>query len=255
MKDDAWKVLFPFNDCHTLRLRVGADLGLYNEKIDSNAGIPLGNAGNRIEISVSEPLTRTAQGEDYDRFLDLTGPGVHEGLTTRSNLIDLDAVLMSIDGAQFSPYDYADAGYRLVNRDGSRASSAFQKVGDSGKAVLLGTELTIRVTGPETNFSMIFSEDTTVVFDNNCVDGSESAFGDIDMLYDVICDSTAISTRFMLEKEASVILSASSAVGVSTANGRTATTTVAPIQHNPSPNGRGLPCNMFQISKPDGLPS
>jgi hypothetical protein len=255
IKDDAWKVLFPFNECHAVRFSVGVDPGLLVERAPI-PGMILGQQGVRIEISVSDPLTRTSEGTDYDDFLDLTGDGVHDALEPRFDIADMNAVMMSIDGAQMSPLDHVEAGCRLMNRDGSSSpKTPFQKTGNYGKAFIEGTELTIRVTGPDINFSSTFSEDTTVVFDNDCIEQPIGEFGDIDMLYNVLSDADQGSIKFMVEKDPSNGVTGGVG-GVAAHAGSNGTVTVATadglIPENP---GRGLPCNMFQISKPGRLPS
>ncbi len=266
IKDDVWKLLFPFNECHQVRLQLGSTEAANNTDTGNDGGIPLGQKGVNIEITVSDPQSKTAEGANYQDFMDLTCKGAHEALTTKSQLADMNAVLMTIPYAEFSVLDYLDRGYRFVDQDGEALSSSYQKIGNSGKAEIVGGELTIRVTGlAGGSFSVVFSEDATIVFDNDCYEQTLSKKGDLEMLYDILSDAGQNSIKFTLEAEPKKAVAGSNGVsasvstvagGMSAELSASATNPETPVMRNPALFGgeEGLPCNKYRISKPGDLP-
>ena len=253
-QNDVWKVLFPVNDCHNLKLRVGRD----DENTDHDSGIVLGQMGVRIDISVTNPLTATAtKGGDYDDFLDLTGAGLHSALKTKFPLDEMKAVLMSIENAEFSAEDHHPDAFKFVNGNGVDVTAPFQPIGNCGKAVVEGGELTLRVTGLGSgNFSMVFSEDTVITFDNDCYKATTKTAGDLEMLYDILRDAEDPGKKFSLKNM--TFLSQRAVVGVGANGGgpnvNTVTTTNV-TSAAPENSFEGLPCNKFRISVPRTLPS
>jgi hypothetical protein len=253
MKDDVWKLIFPFNECHRLRLQVGGAQAANNTGgVGDTSGIVLGQRGVNIEIGVTDPQSSTAEGDDYHDFVDLTGEGAHDALTPRFPMDEMNAVLMTIANAEFSVLDHIDRGYRLVNPNGAESSAPFQKIGNCGKACLEGGELTVRVTGLEGgSFSMVFPDDATIIFDNDCYEQPMSKKGDLEMIYDILCDADRETTRFVLEGEPVAIEPVTAAVGAGTAG----LSPENPTTPNPAiDGGDGLPCNKYRISNPRTLP-
>ncbi len=263
-KDDVWKLLLPFNECHQVRLQIGSVSAANNSDNNGNdSGIPLGQRGVKIEISVSDPLTKTCEGDNYNDFVDLTAEGVHEAMSARFPMDEMNAVLMCIENAKFSALDHLPRRYRLVSQSGSEAVTPFQDIGNSGKAEIEGGELTIRVTGLSNgSFSMVFSDDATIVFDNDCYEQPMSKKGDLEMLYDIISDADRDSVRFTLEAEpmdvAEPATASSNGGGVSAAVSASAGAGLdsvdAPLRNPALDGGEGLPCNKFRISNPRTLP-
>ncbi|HEV7646434.1 MAG TPA: hypothetical protein VGO50_21045 [Pyrinomonadaceae bacterium] len=264
-KDDNWKLLFPFNECHQVRLQLGGVIAANNSDNNGNdGGIPLGQRGVKIEISVTDPQTKTCEGDNYCDFVDLTAEGVHGAMSARFPMDEMNAVLMSIGNAKFSALDHLSRRYRLVDQSCSEAVTPFQDIGNSGKAEIEGGELTIRVTGlSDGSFSMVFSDDATIVFDNDCYEQPMSKKGDLEMLYDIISDADKDSVRFRLEAEPVEIAEpataganggAAAAVSAAGSAGAGLDSVDAPLRNPALDGGEGLPCNKFRISNPRSLP-
>jgi hypothetical protein len=264
-KDDVWKLLFPFNECHQVRLQIG-DVSVANNSNNkgNDSGLPLGQKGVKIEVSVTDPQTETCEGENYNDFLDLTGEGMHKELAAKFPMDEMNAVLMSIGNAKFSVLDYLDHRCRLVNQTNAEAVTPFQKIGNCGIAEIEGGELTIRVTGLSGGpFSMVFSEDATIAFDNECYENPASQKGDLEMLYDILHDTYKDAVRFQIEveqvtKPETVAVGANGGGPATVSAGVTANPGLSP--ENPAPTnpafegGEGLPCNKYRISNPRTLP-
>jgi hypothetical protein len=258
MKDDAWKVLFPFDNCHSVKLKVG-DIGILgadgtNISTDPTGGIVLGQRGVSIDVSVTDPVTRTAEGDDYNDFLDLTGEGVHEALMPKSRMDKMDAVMLTMGNAEFSVLDHVAEPYRLVSEDiTTESTTSYQKIGNCGVASIEGSELKVRVVGLEAgSFSMSFTEDVTIAFDNECYDQTAISSGDLEMLYAVIRDADEESRKFKMEVE-EVAQPAMAGAGSSTVSVAGGVPVPEDPLMDPGPTG-GLPCNKFRISKPGDLP-
>lgn len=287
LKDDAWKILFPFDDCHILKLKLKLGEGT---DISATAGIPLGQGG-RVEIDVVDPLTRASKGPGYNDFLDLTDDNMHNTLIPRTEAGASNHFLLSMPFAVLSPEDYTNRRYRLVNQDISVApTTQFRKIGNRGRAIIEGSEITVRVSGPEINFSMTFSESTTILFDNDCEKQTTSEHGDLDMVYGLLRDADLEAMKFMVEPEkllgtgSEVSINGngngngaarmrSSYEGAATVMGTVGYSDVAVMEaprtrpqspgiapeDSDSPQHElrgGLPCNKFQISKNlENLPS
>jgi len=249
IKDDAWKILFPFDTCHTVKLGFGVN----GEEPDT--GTSFGGKGVRIDVSVTDPLTRTAKGSDFDNFLDLTGSGAHADITTKGELEDMNAVLVSLGNAVLGVKEHTPESFRLIDRDETRVTSTtFQKTGDSGQIFIEGGVLTIQVTGLGTSHTLTFSEDTTIIIDNDCLEAPANIeFGDMDMLYDILADGVEEDRKLKMEKEKAPASATTlpQSVGVAMNGTVSEVAVLSPLE---SPTS-GLPCNMFHISKTLRLPS
>lgn len=235
LKGDLWKVLFPFDNDHTVRLRL-------QNGGEGTDGISLGMRDVKINISVKNPgIRRSFEGGDYQDFIDLTNPlEAHTKLKTKYDLSELDAVLLSIKNAEFSAHNHTDKKFRLKKKSGAASTTTttttpppFRKIGDHGKAILTGDELRIDVTGPDTftPFTMVLNESATVVIDNDCEKELSVITDDTSMLYKIVEDINDPTLKFGLEKAA-----AASPGG------------------DPDGTATGLPCNMYRVSDPGGMP-
>lgn len=254
LKDNVWKVLFPFNDDHKVRLKFD---NVRADDIAGRLGIPLAGRNTMIRISVRNPgIAKAVEGGKFNNFLDITNPDeAHTDVKVKSDdLSQLDAALLTIENAEFSTRDETTHSFRFVRRAGSPAAPSnapFRKIGNFGEAKLTGDELTIEVTGDGAfaPFNMTFTEDTTLILDNDCPKQTE-ADGDSVMLYNILEDIADPRVQFKLEKE--VAAGASAGAGGTSTTGTTGTTGSSPQPDNSDPEG--LPCNMFRASRVGGLP-
>jgi hypothetical protein len=236
-KDDAWKLIFPLDDCHRLRFRTGE---VNSENLNS-FGLPFGKKGFRIDISVSNPsFPEPVEGETYENFVDLTGEATHSsGLVLKDSLENLDATLISIKNGEFKTSNETEQGFRILNTSGRPVTADFKSVGEHGRIIVRGETLTVNVSGPFTNFSFSFSEPAKITFDNDCEGANETDIGDLQLLYKILADAVnPDAVKFGLEGNPDFVEPLAS---------------TDPTDPDPSP--RGPICAMFRISNPGSLPS
>ncbi len=224
--DSVWKILFPLDDCHILRLRTDTN------HPSENFGLPMGKKGFRMDISVTNPVSDFKVTKSYEKFVDLTGSTAHSGGVKLKDigLSRLKATLVSIENGEFSSAKDTTRKFRLLDKAGAAVTNTFETIGEHGKVTLMGDELKIRVKGPGADFSIVFPESADIFLDNDCENKSTNDIGDLEMLYTLIEDKVAPGiVKFRLESEIDL--------------------TPDPTGTSGDPNG-GLPCNIYQISKP-----
>jgi len=240
-KDNVWRLLFPFDRCHTVKLKLD----------EHDPGISLASPGALIDVTTgANTLSKGGAKSTYRNFLDLTADRMHDdGLVLRDDW-EKSAVRMKIANALFSVYEMTKTRI-AVTEDGEEKIPA-DYIGDTGLAEIESDELIIKVSGAK-NFSMRFTADTTVTFYNDCDNTSEIAFTDMAMLYWVVKDKEKPRRQFSVAEEGAQRSSITPAAQPSVMPGGPQVAT---------PDGRaervmgvaGLPCHKVRVSDSGDFP-
>lgn len=232
--DEIWKVIFPFNSCHTVKFKT---------KDDEN-GTALAQANRQIKITAVNPVSKFNVGESYEKFLDMTGEHSHSGGVRMKSDWQENGVVLTIENADFSVKDMTKSRYRLKDDQG-RVTMPSAKIGHSGTAVIEAEKVIVEVNG-RGGFTKTFEEDGTITFDNDCRIETARNTSDFQMLYRVISDRNTADRKFTLERDPQDDPGNSNAAGDKGNMGI--------MNTNPTPGEDGLPCNKVRISNPEDLP-
>lgn len=239
-KNDLWKIIYPFDDCHTLKFSFHEDGKLDEAIIGSLA------AGNNttIEIVTNLPSPGATEGENFTKFFDLTEADAHSSGIQR---IANNGVLLTIANATLDIYEMTQSNYVL--KENGTIIKELGLIGYSAKAEIElgpGETFSILVNGSkilegESNLSYILN------FNNHCY-RPPNAFAedttDFLMLYDVLEDASIGGRRFEVARHPDDLPPASSASGSSTLF----------FDTNPAPLAKGLPCHKVRASRTNDLP-
>lgn len=183
-KDDRWKILFPFNDCHDIKFSYSSG----NEDYDFG---PLAKTDRQIEIRTTGPVTSThSVGTYYDDFIDFTADYSHkDGLEILPDW-NQSGISLTIQNALFRLYEFTNTKCVLREVSGIVDPIVFgpEIVGYSAMAhIEIGEGGAVEVVqiddGVETLIES-FSSDALLIFDNNCDEISRNS--DTEMLYQLV---------------------------------------------------------------------
>lgn len=220
-KKDVWKVLFPFNDCHTVKFSHRKD----DEKLEKEGSLK--EKCRKIDINISparQQQTATHTTNFIDRVLDLTHTPqqnqvqgkpakvkTHGKVKVRGGWNET-SVRLSIQNAEMSVLDYiqdyTDEDIVLVEDNGGKsAQNSEQKIDHPlvhwlKARVTLNQNERLKITRDGSDFLEISNPDNsspqyTLIFDNDCV-AVDHKQNDSDMFYLVIKDSDGSKRQFRI---------------------------------------------------------
>lgn len=227
--DGIWKILFPFDGCHTVKFSSSLDAG------------EISLAGqSHVRVITENPLSRFGIGSNYDAFLDMTADYMHEdGVKAKSDW-QQKGVLLAIENAVFSVDEMTKSKYRVTEEGKTKKDFAY--IGYSGKAEIESEKVTVEVPGLA-GFPRVFDEDCRLVFDNDCRQFDLRETSDFQMFYSLIEDRINPGRQFTTERDAVVQSEESQS------------STFPPMEDtNPAPDEEGLPCHQVIIGDPPLLP-
>lgn len=229
-EDKIWKILFPISDGHNINF-------IEN---DNASGISLAEANRQIQITAQNPSSEFKIGDNYFDFLDLTADYSHSnGVRLKDNWSE-NAVLMSIENAEMSIYEYTETEHMMLKEN--TVTLAPQRIGYSANAVIKSESVVINVNN-HSEFPKIFEEDCTITFDNDCGEGDKRKISDFDLLYKVVEGMDAAEERYVVAK-------ISENIDVPIFVGKV----FEQDDDSKDPSARGLPCHLVRVSKPESLP-
>jgi hypothetical protein len=230
--DGLWKVLFPFGECHQVR---------YKES-DNDPGIPLAEINQRIRITTENADSTFEIGENYNDFLDLTADYSHKNGVRMKDAWDENAVLMSIENAKVSVYEYTQNEHLMIKE--KRVTLAPTKIGYSGIAIIESEKVIINVDN-HPGFPKLLDKDCTIIFDNDCEQGETREISDLQMVYNLVEDPRAANEQFIVTK---VPQNLDFEIVVGTVFDEETDENIR------DPSLYGLPCHLVRVSKPEELP-
>lgn len=230
--DGLWKIIFPFGECHEIKFKEGFE----------DSGIPLAGAAREIRILTENASSSFEVDENYYDFLDLTADYSHmNGVRLKDDWRE-KAVLMTVENAKLSPYEYTETEHMMLN--GNNVTFAPAKICYSAK-VSINCERVVIEADDHPLFPKIFEKSCTLIFDNDCEAGAERKISDFDMVYRVVEDKEAIAERFIVTKVAEDI---DFPIVVGTVlDGKDDEKYRDPVR-------TGLPCHLVRVTKPEELP-
>lgn len=246
-KENLWKVLFPFNECHKIKYRYFTD-GQW-----SHPSVPLASPNRRIEIRPTLPTTAHSIGNYYNDFIDFTGSYAHNG---GLDLLDWynHGILLTIPNASFGIFEFINTKCVLEETTSSPNPTVFgpEIAGYSAIAHIetspQGYVDLVQIDGGEELVLQNFSADTYLWFDNNC--DQDTPTSDTFMLYNLVKGKGADSRRFSSERDPADHLSPYPFPG-SKSNFFDFFNT---NPENSSVASDGVPCHKFRASQSDDLP-
>jgi hypothetical protein len=249
--DNLFKVLFPFDTNHRVKLRAG---NIYMELGSPNCRVSVTNAETKSEFP------------NFGGFLDITSPGkTHESVKTVEEW-EKHGVLLGVTGAKFSELASTFCRFGLNDkRTGARALREMV-IGYSGQLELKGSDIVMNVSSGSSTFPIRISADTEIVFDNSCLTcPGENQSADFDMIYSVLEDKQDATKQFFLARHPDDMpkpspggtqgdmrisaLQPGEQVETIPSIGR-----IGHVDNNPLRATAGLPCNIVVATNPEGLP-
>jgi|GEM_PF-5716328 len=209
--NEIWKVLFPFDECHSVK---------FSYRIDDGVLVKVGHlarANCKVDINLSTPRTPTAEKTaNFNSVLDLTkktNPRKTHDKIKRKDDWSQKAVLLSISNAKMSVFDYMQD---YLDED---IYLREKKNGASGRKELISEPLAhwlkARIVLSETETFNVICDGTnlitppaatgddvlyTLIFDNDCLDVRENK-NDMDMFYKIIEEPTKTNRKFHITGE------------------------------------------------------
>lgn len=245
--EGVWKVIFPFDECHTVKFK----------ESDQDPGISLAApGGGKVSIRAVEPSSSFAVGDDFDDFIDLTADKAHcEGVVLKDKPDPF--VLLSIQNARLSVGEHTFCRYHLL--DGDYPVSELKEVAYSAKAEIESRQLVVEAEGVE-GFPKTFDGADSIVltFDNICPpeeddddetdeDLQEEPVSDLKLLYGIMQDARGNGKEFTIdraedEKPGNAPPPEPGTPGLSQRD-----------NDNLLPGEPGLPCNVVKGEKPRNM--
>jgi hypothetical protein len=244
-KNNLWKVLFPFNECHNIKFRY------FTEDQWSHPPVPLASPNRRIEIRPNMPTTAHSIGNYYNDFIDFTGNYAHSGGLDLLNWYD-HGILLTIPNASFGVFEFTNTKCVLEENTSSPNLPVFGPaiVGYSAIAHIAtspqGYVDLVQINGNEETVLQRFNTDTYLWFDNNC--DQDTPDSDTYMLYSLVTGKGGDSNRFSSERDPADHPSPYPFPG-SEINFTSVRNT-----ENSSVATDGVPCHKLRASKSDDLP-
>jgi hypothetical protein len=229
--DGLWRILFPFGDCHEIKFKEDQE----------SSGISLAGENRQIQITTENASSVFEIGDNYKDFLDLTADYSHSNGVRMKNGGAQKSVLMSIENAKLSVYEYTKNEHMLINQDNVTFAPAL--IGYSALATIDSEKVFINVNG-HADFPKVFEEDCTLIFDNDCGEGDTREISDFDLVYNVVEGVVAEEKRFVVTKVPENI---DHPIIVGTYLG-------PEDKDRKDPFAGGLPCHMVTVSQPENLP-
>lgn len=155
--DPGWEVYMPFFHCHRVNFKVGGAAG---------TGTNLNHAGQKLDISVTGMAPSVSAGTNFDQFFDINGPDAHVDGVVLKNGWDQKTTLVTISGGRYSAQLSEDE-YRIKREGDASEPKTIGRIGTVGTVEIEGEEIVVTASGRE-NFTMKFTEDTTLIIDNDC---------------------------------------------------------------------------------------
>jgi hypothetical protein len=182
-KDNLWKVLFPFDDCHRIK---------FSSNDISTDAVELAGPERKIEVVVAGGTKLPpAIDESFDLFLNLTDSFAHESGVRMKKGWEANGVLMTIENAVF--FAETTENEFTLYEDG-KPKKELGIIGHSSYVTINLKEnekLRVLVDGEEI-FATTAGIQPTLIFDNDCPhDEQRPGLNDFDMLYNIIEDSDA----------------------------------------------------------------
>lgn len=228
--DGLWRILFPFGDCHEVKFKEDQE----------SSGISLARANRQIQITTENASSVFEIDDNYKDFLDLTADYSHRNGVRMKDGGDENAVLMSIENAKLSVYEYTTTEHMLINQNNVTFAPA--QIGYSALAVIDSEKVFINV-NDQADFPKVFEDDCTLIFDNDCGEGDTREISDFDLVYSVVEGVVAEEERFVVTKLPEHI---DHPIVVGTVFG--------PADKDcKDPFAGGLPCHMVRVSQPGNL--
>lgn len=189
-KDGKWKEIFPFGKCHEVKFSFKKD-----DDPNSTEPKPWAGKNRKINITVSKAASETAEGDEFDSFLDITGGFAHSNGVKKLENWNENGVLLEIEDAVFSVDEMTNSRYNLHREDDSLIQE-LGKIGHSGKAVIElqdggFVKISLMEDGSEIESeTFAFSDGShTITLDNDCDQTPMLSTSDFEMIYNVIEDN------------------------------------------------------------------
>ena len=237
LKDEKWKVIFPFDDCHKVQFE------------HKGEEIPLNQPNTEIIVDVASGKAPAAKGKDFNKIFDITSADVHSaGVKLRPNWRE-KGVLLEVPNATMSMGSATRSRFQL--KKGNKTKN-LNKIAFSAKAEInlkKGGSVTINVKGVP-GFPKTFKDsdgDQIIRFNNNCDGNPASEKGDLQMLYENIIDVPAkeqVTVDRRPEDQPTAAALAAALAGGDLAFSH---------PNNLFPGEEGLPCYVVAVSKTDNL--
>lgn len=231
-KDDGlWKVLFPFEECHTVKFKESF----------SDPGISLAGLTSQVRIKTVNPTSSFEVG-DFDDVLDLTADRAHqEGVNLKDNPAPF--VLLTVENAHFTIMHSTFCRYHLI--DGLGPISKLKQIAYTVKGNIECDSLIVEADGVS-GFPKKFDQNIDLIFNNECPPGSSGSVSDLRLLYDVIKDARNNDLKLTIERDPEQKPQATPTSPILSVLSR--------ADNNCRPGEEGLPCNVFKATKPGNLP-
>jgi hypothetical protein len=232
-KDDGlWRILFPIGDCHEIKFM----------KNDTDPGLALAKGNRQIRIRTEGASSKFQTGDNFDQFLDLTAEYSHkDGVKVRDGWAE-KAVLMTVENAKFSVDTLTNIDHFMLQ--GNKVTRSPGRIGYDGVLEIEADKVTVEV-DDHAKFPQSFTEDTILIFDNDCGLFDPRKLSDFDMVYNVVDDANNPGQKFEMAKITDQM------------KGSLAAGTVLDhedFQKVKDSLSKGLPCHEIQISRANGLP-
>lgn len=240
-RNGTWTTIFPFRntgDCHQVRLINGP----FNP-----GGTPLAAPGGRFLVAATGSAVTAAPGTGFENFVDLTNSEYsHQRLRMKDGWEE-HAVVLTIEGATLMQHEPTKCHYRL-RETGGITQRPFTIIAYSAEAVVDAGFITLDYGVGSTEIT----QDTMLTINNECDQNLEDPSGDLALLYEYIIEDADTPHRtFVIERDPSEepppdfdYLFERHSVTVKN---------LARENNNPAKYERGIPCNKFIASNPEGL--
>lgn len=250
---EVWTLLFPFNECHSLKFRVSRD----------GVGPPydfvahLAQPGAEVAVSTNLALISPQSDSDFDKYvLDLTSPaawGTHVKLRRVSNW-ENRGVRMTIENAKFHVQDYvADINNLDPCLKGPSTERRITTLAHRVYAQIdLGSTGVLKINAKDGSvlFESVPGKNALLWFDNDCKD-REPISNDMDLLYYLVEDADGSGRQFQVIGKAPVPGSSpSESVQFAFRRSKDA----FPDTGDTPDLGVGKPCMFVTVGDPENLP-
>lgn len=240
--DGLWRILYPFDDCHTVRFKLS----------EEEKGISLAAPGREIRIKVENPVSRFEIGERFDDFLDLTSEVAHKDGVKLKDAEQPEGVLILVENAKLSVGEHTSCRFQLLQSKTDNILTAPKEIAYSAKIEIEGEKIIIEADGAE-DFPRSFEQgNVEIIFDNTCPptedeedESNVEPISDLALLYTLIEDvndpkKTLTIARDPAQMPGALIINPASFAGSRRLD-------------NVRPGEKGLPCNIVKISKPTNM--
>jgi hypothetical protein len=231
-KDDGlWRVLFPFDDCHTVKFT-----STFSEKEFS-----LASPGRNVRIRAVEPTSVFKIGERFDDFLDIASEVSHQDGVRIKDEEGTPFVLLTMENAEMLVGSHTYCRYQLLDK--TNVLTHPKEIAYSGKAVIEAKSVVVEADGVD-GFPLTFDEDARISFDNICLQNAlhpnNQPISDLELLYDAIEDAAEPGKKVTIDRDPAqkpeVLKTDLNFAGITDLD-------------NILPGQKGLPCNVVKASR------